>query len=147
MNRALFLSIWTVQTVWSLIKQWSSSSILKEPAICLGTTPFAIPPAICRLICEWSIWYSNFRISMVMLKRAKGVWIFEPQHKRKMYLPRCAPNENSCQPVHPCSLISVSIKKLCILVYPDCAQWRFWSHCKDARCFLWVPTIYVFMEN
>ena len=55
----------------------------------------------------------------------------KPQHG-KMYLPKCAPNRNSNQPDHPCSLIRVFVvctKKLCILGYPKCAQWKFWSDC------------------
>ena len=38
------------------------------------------------------------------------------------------------QPVHPRSLIRVfviSMKKLCILGYPYCTLWRFWSDCKN----------------
>ena len=56
--------------------------------------------------------------------------------KTKTYPLTYAPNEDSYQPVHPRSLISVFVvhmKKLCILDYPKCAQWRFWSDCAKAQ--------------
>ena len=42
----------------------------------------------------------------------------------------CASNKDSNQSAHPRSLIrilSVRMKKLCVLRYPKCAQWRYWS--------------------
>ena len=49
------------------------------------------------------------------------------------------PNEDSNEPANACSLISVfivRIKKLCILGYPKCVQWRFWSDCANAQADL-----------
>ena len=50
----------------------------------------------------------------------------------------CARNETTTtnQPVHPRSLIWVFVlrmKKRCILGFPKCAQWRFWSDCANAQ--------------
>ena len=59
---------------------------------------------------------------------------FDPKHKKTYHL-TCASNEESNQPAHPCSLIRVFVvrmKKLWILDYTKCAQWRFWSDCVDA---------------
>ena len=45
--------------------------------------------------------------------------------REKMYLLTCAPNEDSNQSAHPCSLnrvFVVCINKICILVYPYCSQ-------------------------
>ena len=50
--------------------------------------------------------------------------IYEPP-REKMHLLILAPNEDSDQPAHPCILrrvFDVRLKKLCILVYPNCAQ-------------------------
>ena len=50
------------------------------------------------------------------------------------YLLTCAPNEGSNQPAHLHSLIRVFIvrmEKLCTLVYPKCAQRRFWPDCAN----------------
>ena len=47
----------------------------------------------------------------------------------------CSSKENSNQPVPSRSLITafvVSIMKLCIVGYPKCTQWRFWSACGNA---------------
>ena len=47
-----------------------------------------------------------------------------------------APSEDSNQPAHPHSLLRVFVvcmKKLCILGYPKCAQWRFRSDCTNAQ--------------
>ena len=55
--------------------------------------------------------------------------IFVLQHQKKNLL-TCAHNENSDQPAHPRSLIRVFVVRMmkrCIIGYPKCAQWRFWS--------------------
>ena len=58
-----------------------------------------------------------------------------------------AHNEDSDQPAHPRSLIRVFIvrmKELCILGYPKCTQWRFWSDCANAQAdshrLIWIFT-------
>ena len=51
-------------------------------------------------------------------------------HVRRYIFMMCT--ENSNQPAHPCSLIRVFVvqmKKLHILGYQKCTQWRFWSDC------------------
>ena len=60
-----------------------------------------------------------------------GKW--SQREKTYLWLPL---RENSNQPAHPRSLIRVFIsqmKKLCILGYPKCAQWRFWSDFSNAQ--------------
>ena len=50
--------------------------------------------------------------------------------REETYLLTCAPNGDSNQSMCSHSLIWVfllHIKKLCILCYPNCVQWRFWS--------------------
>ena len=50
-----------------------------------------------------------------------------------------APNEDSNQSSHPCSLIKVPVvrvKKLYIFGYPKCAQWIFRSDCANAQADL-----------
>ena len=70
-------------------------------------------------------------------------YVFEPL-RQKMYLLTCASNEDSIQPAHPRSLIRVFVvrmEKLCTLVYPKCAELRFWSDCPDIQADLnlyWV---------
>ena len=57
--------------------------------------------------------------------------------KKRTYLRTCAPNKDSNQPVHSRSLISVFVvrmKKLCILGYPNCGQWRL--DCANAQADL-----------
>ena len=65
------------------------------------------------------------------------VWLNKPQlEKTYMYLLTCAPNEDSDQTAHPRSLIRVFVvrlRKLCILDYPKCTEWRFWSDCANAQ--------------
>ena len=59
----------------------------------------------------------------------------EPQHE-KTYRLTCASNENSNQPALPRSLIRVFVvrmKTVCILSYPKCVYWRFWSDCANAQ--------------
>ena len=76
--------------------------------------------------------------------------LFE-SHREKTYLLTCAPNEDSYQPVHPRSLIRVFVvrmKKLCILGYPKCAQWRLSSDCANAQadlqhCLVYMPEVEV----
>ena len=63
---------------------------------------------------------------------------FEPQRVKTNLLTR-TPNEDSNKSAHPCNLIRVffvRVKKLCILAYPKCAQWRFWSACAKAQADL-----------
>ena len=53
--------------------------------------------------------------------------------KEKVHIDRCA------QRRHPRRLITVFVlrdKKLCIISYPNCAQWRFWSACANAQIVL-----------
>ena len=57
----------------------------------------------------------------------------------KTYLLTCAPNEDSDEPAHPRSLIIVFVVRVvlrCILGYPKCAQWRFWSDCVNVQADL-----------
>ena len=57
----------------------------------------------------------------------------------KTCLLTCAPSEDSNQPAHSRSLIRVfvvRVKKLCILGYPKCFQWRFWSDYVNAQADL-----------
>ena len=59
--------------------------------------------------------------------------------REKTYLLTCAPNEDSNQPAHSLRLIRVFVvhmKKLYTLSYPNCAQWRFWSHSANAQAEL-----------
>ena len=74
---------------------------------------------------HWTLWdFWRFGITF-------DPWLYvrtnEPQRKTAYFL-TCAPNKDSVQAVHPCSLIKVSVvhlKKLCILDFPKLAQWRF----------------------
>ena len=70
------------------------------------------------------------------------------EHQReKMYLLTCVPKEDSKQPTLSGSLISVFVvrmKKLCILGYPKCAQWRFWSDCANAQSDLNLHWVHMF---
>ena len=55
------------------------------------------------------------------------------------YLLTCAPNEDLNQYARPRSLIRVFVvrtRNFCILGYPKCAQWRFWSDCANAQADL-----------
>ena len=67
----------------------------------------------------------------------------EPQ-RELTYLLTSALNEDSNQPAHPHSLISVFVicmKKRCLTGCPTCVQWRFWSNCANAQADLnlrWV---------
>ena len=73
---------------------------------------------------------------------------YEPQRAKTTILIR-APNEDSNQPSHPRSLIRVFIvrmKKLCILGYQKCAQWRVCSDCANAQvdlnfCCAHIPKV------
>ena len=58
----------------------------------------------------------------------------EPKHEKTYLL-----TYDSNPPAYPRSLIRVFVvhtKKLCILGYPKCAQWRFWSDCANAQADL-----------
>ena len=51
----------------------------------------------------------------------------------------CAPNENSSPTApldSPIRALIVHMKKLCILVYPECDNWRFSSDCANAQADL-----------
>ena len=66
-------------------------------------------------------------------------WILE-------YILTCAPNEDSNQPAHLRSLFRafiIRMKKLCILGYPKCAKWRFWSDCANAQADLNLRSAYM----
>ena len=72
------------------------------------------------------------------LKKHSKLRTYGPK-REKTYLITCAPNEDSNQPAHPRSLIrvfAVRMTKLCILGYPTCAKWRFWSACANAQADL-----------
>ena len=88
-----------------------------------------------------SIFRDKFQILLVFSTMwTKVVISVEPQ-REKTYLLKCAPNEDSNQPAHPCSLIKdfvVRMKKPCILGYPKCDQWRFWSDCARMRRLVWI---------
>ena len=63
---------------------------------------------------------------------------YEPQ-LAKTYLLRRAATEDSNLPVHSCNLIRVftmRMKKLWILGFLKCAQWRLWSGCANAQAIL-----------
>ena len=68
-----------------------------------------------------------------------------PEKYEKTYILTysCKPNEDWNQPLHMCSLMWVFVsrmkKKLCILCYPKCAQWRFRSDCAKAQADLNLP--------
>ena len=69
----------------------------------------------------------------------------EAQHEKKCLL-TCAPKGDSNQPAHSCSLIRdfvVCMKKLCIIGYPKCAHWRFWSDCVKVQVDLNLLLAYV----
>ena len=77
-------------------------------------------------------------IITIFCKCAQCLISYEPQ-REKTYLVTCEPNEDSNQPAHPRCLIRVFVvrmKKLCILAYPKCGQWRFWSDCANAQADL-----------
>ena len=51
----------------------------------------------------------------------------------------CAPNEDSNQPANPRNLTRmfvVRIRKLCVIDFPKCARWRFWSYCLNTQADL-----------
>ena len=52
---------------------------------------------------------------------------YQNRNMRKTYLQTCAPNVDSNQPAHPIRVFVDRMKKLRILQYPKCAQWRTWS--------------------
>ena len=89
-------------------------------------------------------WRNKKDISIFRMKKAPYLLlssrsqICEPQPE-KMNLLTYAHKKDSNQQVHQCILIRVSIvcmKKLCILGYPKCAHWRFWSDCTNAQADL-----------
>ena len=60
---------------------------------------------------------------------------YEPPHDKTNKL-TCAPREDSDQPGHPPSLITVRMKQAWVLSYPLSAQRRLWSHWADAQADL-----------
>ena len=63
---------------------------------------------------------------------------FEPQ-RDQTYLLKCMPNKlkSACKSVQPDqSILSACMKKLCILGYQKCSQWRFGSDCAKAQADL-----------
>ena len=74
----------------------------------------------------------EFLCCLIQRSLAVGRWTF--WHMRPI-----AHNEDSDQTAHPRSLIRVFVvrmKKFYILVYPKCAQWRFWSECSNVQAGL-----------
>ena len=66
--------------------------------------------------------------------------IMNKPHIEKKYLLTCTPKEDSNQLAHarsPINVLVVRMKKLCILMFPKCAQWRFWSDCA-MRSLIWI---------
>ena len=64
--------------------------------------------------------------------------LYESQ-REKTYLLISASSKDRNQPTRPRSLIRVFVirmETLCILGYPKCAQWRFWSACANAQADL-----------
>ena len=88
---------------------------LKEGAVCSGSTMFT-----------QTVWI--LRIIMVAHS-----WSFELPYD-KTNKEACAPSEDSDQPRHPPSLISLRCPH--ILSYPMSAQWRLWSDWVDAQADL-----------
>ena len=59
----------------------------------------------------------------------------------KIYFLICVPNEDSNQPAQPHSLTRVFVvrmKKLCIIGYLKCTQWRFRLDCANAQTDLYL---------
>ena len=83
-------------------------------------------------------YYEHISIPIFLkIKKKKNILNFS--HFKKTYLLTCAPNEDSNHPAHARNRIRafiVRMKKLCILGYPKCAQWRFWSACANAQADL-----------
>ena len=74
-----------------------------------------------------------------IIDHSQSIWFkYEPQRETGTFWNVC-PNEDFDQPALSRSLIKVFIfrmKKLCILGYPKCDQWRFWSHWANAQANL-----------
>ena len=78
--------------------------------------------------------YSDKNGSWRNVMKAPQIWL-EPPHDKTNKM-ACAPTEDSDQPGHPPSLISVfavHMKKAWVLSYPLSAQWRLWSDWADAQ--------------
>ena len=88
--------------------------------------------------------YSQTRLSVpppnldCMSQEVSTKVVFEPPHDKTNKL-TCAPSEDSDQPGHPSSLISVfavRMKKAWVLSYPLSAQRRLWPDWADAQADL-----------
>ena len=91
--------------------------------ICSSSLLLALPPEGCIS------WLWHFHIISL---------IFDPAHDKTNKM-ACAPSEDSDQPGHPPSLISVvavRMKKAWVLSYPLSAQRRLWSDWADAQADL-----------
>ena len=109
---------------------------------------------MCRLICAFvvHIWHkTHFLMAQLSYKfwtmrfYYLDIWAMTWQNQQS----NCAPSEDSDQPGHPPSLISVfavHMKKAWVLSYPLSAQRRLWSGWADAQADLslrWAHTHFV----
>ena len=57
------------------------------------------------------------------------------------------PNKNQLAHLHSLSRVFiVCMKKLCILGYPKCVQWRFWSACANAQADQNLRWVHIFED-
>ena len=97
---------------------------------------------------KFVIWGGKLAVSQSQITFYGDALILRRRHKTKFPIlninkaPRVnlitwlASNEDSHQLAHLCSPIFVPMKKLCILGYLKCAQWRFWSDCTNVQADL-----------
>ena len=81
------------------------------------------------------VWHNDVFLTLWCICSFQSIRRDESQ-REETYLLTCAPTEDLNQPTHPHSLIrvfAVRMRKLYILGYPKCAQWRFWSDCANVQ--------------
>ena len=87
----------------------------------------------------FSQWKCTLKIHKKIAIRIRLAFPSFERQRVRTYLLTYAPNEDSDQLAHSRSLIRVFVvrmKKVWILGYPKCAQWRFWSDCANAQADL-----------
>ena len=105
------------------------------------------PPITC-FRCDWFCCLPSFISYLINIAKPFQWCQYEPPHGKTNKM-ACTPSEDSDQPGHPPSLISVfavRMKKAGILTYPLSAQRRLWSDWADAQADLslcWAHTHFV----
>ena len=127
-----------------------NSAFLTKYSVCLlhcsSTTKICLIVLNNHTLPHFKILYGDKTMPQIPLDKGVGVSSKYEQQREKAYRWIYAPIDDSDQSAHPHSLIRVfvvRVKKLCVLGYPKCSQWRFWSDCADAQVDLNLRWVYM----